>query len=519
MAILMRQILLIVLAAAISRPLGATDAGSFVALCYHEVTGDTPEAYSSTAISVRDLAAQFAWLQANGYHPVSIEAIVASRNGGPALPEHAILLTFDDGLASVHQRVFPLLKLFKYPAVVAPVGSWMDLAPNESVSYGEGQVSGAAFVSWSQLREMQQSGLVEVASHSYRLHLGLVGNPMGNVEPAAITRVYADGRYETDDAYVGRLRADLGRAREQMLGHMQVAPRVMVWPYGRSNRTSQQVAASLGMPVGLTLEDGVNTPQTPLATLRRHLVQNPMALTALAEILRQTWPSDPRRSVRIDPGDWPVAGEARLSVTLEQLVALKPNLVFISPRQGDAAHQATLFPTARLPMRADLLNRIGWQIESRAGAAVYVDLPADWLGDMDLVGDLARQVNLSGLSVPLVPGSMAAEQLRHAAERWRWPIHLVYVMQGLPDPGLWSRLPDDDWIRLPARDDVLAGLPDAARGHVMLQFDATRLTPATARQMRALKARGFGDFAIDGLPTAVPDEVRREFSLRDEPRP
>ena len=61
---------------------------------------------------------------------------------------------------------------------------------------------------------MQRSGLVEIASHSYDLHRGVPANPQGNTQPAAITRIYQDGLYESDDAYLKRLRADLSASRD-----------------------------------------------------------------------------------------------------------------------------------------------------------------------------------------------------------------------------------------------------------------------------------------------------------------
>ena len=56
------------------------------------------------------------------------------------------------------------------------------------------------FVSWDEAREMQASGLVEFASHSYDLHRGVQANPQGNMTPSAITWRYdpATRRYETD---------------------------------------------------------------------------------------------------------------------------------------------------------------------------------------------------------------------------------------------------------------------------------------------------------------------------------
>jgi len=47
-------------------------------------------------------------------------------------------------------------------------------------------------LNWDQVREMVQSGLVEIASHSYDLHKGITANPQGNTQAAAVTRLYDD---------------------------------------------------------------------------------------------------------------------------------------------------------------------------------------------------------------------------------------------------------------------------------------------------------------------------------------
>ena len=59
------------------------------------------------------------------------------------------------------------------------------------------------FISWAEAREMQASGLVEFASHSYDLHRGVQANPQGNMTPSAFTWRYdpATRRYETDAQY------------------------------------------------------------------------------------------------------------------------------------------------------------------------------------------------------------------------------------------------------------------------------------------------------------------------------
>jgi biofilm PGA synthesis lipoprotein PgaB len=108
-------------------PLAAKPA--FIVLAYHDVRDDVGAQgdHDSDATSTDHLIAQFDWLKANGYHVVSLDAVIKASQGGPALPDHAVLLTFDDGLESFYTRVYPLLRAYDYPAVSALVGSGIDL--------------------------------------------------------------------------------------------------------------------------------------------------------------------------------------------------------------------------------------------------------------------------------------------------------------------------------------------------------------------------------------------------------
>ncbi len=57
---------------------------------------------------------------------------------------------------------------------------------------------------------MQQSGLVEFASHGYDLHGAIRANPQGSQLPAFAFRIFDPERgYEDDEAYRRRVRADL----------------------------------------------------------------------------------------------------------------------------------------------------------------------------------------------------------------------------------------------------------------------------------------------------------------------
>lgn len=361
---------------------------AFVALSYHEVPADGRRADAPGAgrygVEVSHLIAQFAWLRENGYQPVSLARIAEARAGGKPLPPKAVLLSFDDGYADFYTRVYPALKLFGYPAVIALVGSWMDAPAGAQVEYDGKPVPREHFMSWAQVREMVGSGLVEVASHSYGLHRGVRGNPQGNEQPAAVTRVYdpATQRYESDERWRARIRDDLERSARLIERETGKAPRAIVWPYGRYNGAAQQIAREAGMPLMLTLEGGVNAADAPLDRIRRIIVEFSPDLGAFVDEIERVWPEDPQRVVHVDldyvhSAD-PDEQERNLSALLDRIQQIRPTTVYLqayADPDGDGEADALYFPNRHLPMRADLFNRVAWQLETRVGVQVYAWMP------------------------------------------------------------------------------------------------------------------------------------------------
>src|SRR3954469_9601539 len=144
----------------------------FVSIAFHDVV-DRPEDASADAVTSKMLVQFFDWLKRTGWTAVSLDDLSKAAQGGKPLPPQAILITFDDGYRSLYTRVYPLLKVYRYPVVSALVGTWMEARPDGTVLYGDQAVPRDRFISWEHAREMQQSGLVEFASHGYDLHHGV----------------------------------------------------------------------------------------------------------------------------------------------------------------------------------------------------------------------------------------------------------------------------------------------------------------------------------------------------------
>ena len=377
----MRQVVFAALIAlAICPSLNAGEIPEFQAIAYHDVRDVVREEVDPDqyAISTRRLIDQFTWLRNNGFTPVSVDDLMAAQRGERPLPEKAVLLTFDDGFRSVYTHVFPLLKLFEYPAVVSIVTSWIS---GESQPNDDAYASTSEFATWEELREMQESGLIEIASHSHDMHQGVPANPQGNTQPAAVTRAFLNDRYESSDEYFERVRADLSRSAELIQEHIGVSPRVITWPYGAYNGPLVELADELGMEITLTLESEPKSIDN-LDVVSRHLVLANPEVAALGYDLLHAAKPPPIRAAQVDL-DYvydpdPVQQERNLGQLLDRIKALSISHVFLqafADPDADGGAQAVYFPNRHLPVRADLFNRAAWQLSTRSDVRVYAWLP------------------------------------------------------------------------------------------------------------------------------------------------
>ncbi|AEQ94973.1 poly-beta-1,6-N-acetyl-D-glucosamine N-deacetylase PgaB [Xanthomonas oryzae] len=363
----------------------AVDNGLLV-LSYHDIRDDVREKADADAfaVSTQNFAAHLDWLSAHDYHPISLSQLIKASQGKATLPPRAVLLTFDDGLRSMYTRVYPLLRAYHYPALVAVITDYVDMAPDRTIDYGYRPFGHDDFLTWDQLREMLASGLIEVASHTDNLHHGVQSNPYGNQAPAVNTRIYdpTTQRYEDVGQYAERLRQDLARSVERIAHQLGVRPRAIVWPYAAYNQMSNDIAEQLGMPVSFDLE-GRSTPVThDLHGLARLLVTNNPTVTGLAFELRRNPALDGTRALQIDLDslyDSDPAQQARnLDTLIDRVKRIGPTHVYLqafADPDGNNTASALYFPNRHMPMREDLFNRVAWQLKTRAGVKVYAWLP------------------------------------------------------------------------------------------------------------------------------------------------
>lgn len=125
----------------------------FVAMMYHHigVLEDPQEEQFPFTIRPEMFERQLLFLKANGYTLISLTELETACKAGRSSVKKPVLLTFDDGHADNYFNLFPLLKKYNVPALIFLITD---------------RVGTDGYLTWQQVQEMQQSGLVSFGSHS-----------------------------------------------------------------------------------------------------------------------------------------------------------------------------------------------------------------------------------------------------------------------------------------------------------------------------------------------------------------
>ena len=103
------------------------------------------------AITPTEFEQQLDFLREHGYAPISVEQLFHAQRSGHKHVQKPVLLTFDDATNDHYNNLFPLLKKHNVSALIFIITDF---------------VGKPGYMTWDQIREMQQSGLAEFGSHT-----------------------------------------------------------------------------------------------------------------------------------------------------------------------------------------------------------------------------------------------------------------------------------------------------------------------------------------------------------------
>jgi len=119
-------------------------------LLYHGIGTRT----SRPVVKVRAFREQLDWLGAHGIEVIRLSQLLDFLDGRLWLPRHAAVITIDDGELNGYSTAYPILKERGLPFTLGIATQVIE----EHLRRGA--------LNWAQIREMVDSGLCEIASHS-----------------------------------------------------------------------------------------------------------------------------------------------------------------------------------------------------------------------------------------------------------------------------------------------------------------------------------------------------------------
>lgn len=208
---------------------------------YHSMLKDT-KLQGQFVIDPAKFEEDLKYLKDNGYTTITVSDLVDYVYNNKELPKKPIMLTFDDGYYNNYLYAYPLLKKYKCKAVISPIGYYSDLyskstdAPSPSYSH----------CTWKQLKEMQNSGCVEIQNHSYNMHSqnGRLGIKQKNGE--------------SSEEYKEVITQDISKAQNRFKEKLKYTPQAFVYPFGALSDSSEEAIKALSFRASFTCEEKIN---------------------------------------------------------------------------------------------------------------------------------------------------------------------------------------------------------------------------------------------------------------------
>jgi peptidoglycan/xylan/chitin deacetylase (PgdA/CDA1 family) len=213
----------------------------------------------SDAMTVRTTTfrRQLDYLQRHDHPVIPLRALVGYLRGqAPAPPSGAVVITVDDGHASVVTEMLPIVAecripvtLFVYPSAIS------------NASYA---------MTWTELDRLRRTKLFDIQSHTY-------WHPNFRIEKRRLP----------PDAYRAFAVRQLAGARTALLARLGVDADLLAWPFGIYDDELIDLARRNGYTAGFTIDRRLVTRRDSIMALPRILVTDTLTERQLASLLSQ----------------------------------------------------------------------------------------------------------------------------------------------------------------------------------------------------------------------------------------
>ena len=211
-------------------------------LMYHSINSRESRA-GDYVITPAALRGDLEWLRDNGYQTVVVQDLLNYVETGTPLPEKPVMITFDDGYYNNYLNAFPLLQEFQMKAVISIIVSETD-----KYSQLDENRENYSHLTWGQIGEMMESGLVEFQNHSYDLHKNSKSGGRKGI---------GKRKGESTEEYQAAIREDVEKGQLRFVEMTGYAPTAFTYPFGAVSEDSYPVLEELGFRATLDAQGKV----------------------------------------------------------------------------------------------------------------------------------------------------------------------------------------------------------------------------------------------------------------------
>jgi peptidoglycan/xylan/chitin deacetylase (PgdA/CDA1 family) len=221
-------------------------------LLYHRFG---PVVSDSMTVTTSTFEAHLKHITSNGYKVIPLKELVDYYLGRKPPPQrHSVAIAVDDGHKSVYTDMYPLVKKYQIPVTLFIYPS---------------AISNASYaMTWSQLKELRETGLFEFQSHTY-------WHPNFKIEKRRLKPA----------EYENFVEMQLKKSKEKIERELGVRANMLAWPFGIYDDDLIQMAAKTGYVATFTMERHPAGHHDNVMALPRYLMTNDERSGAFATIL------------------------------------------------------------------------------------------------------------------------------------------------------------------------------------------------------------------------------------------
>ena len=208
-------------------------------LAYHNMD---PVKKGSMTISTARFQEQMAYLKNNGFTVITLKEAVGYLQGKIAsIPAKSVVITADDGRATVYKYMMPIVQKYHYPVTLFIFPGVISRAPWA--------------LTWEQLKALKNTGLFDIQDHTY-------SHP--NFKQAK--------RHLSPTAFAKTLHDELVTSKNVLDQKLETHVTLLAWPFGIYNTEVENAAAKAGYTMAFSIDYRCATKSDKPMSVPRYMI-------------------------------------------------------------------------------------------------------------------------------------------------------------------------------------------------------------------------------------------------------